>query len=1025
MCRFLSLVCFLSAYCSSAFSQFQMPVYNVTSFRPAQSGTEVGQAVDNNDETIYHSDWDIDAIPDTLTFYFSSMVAGVNRIEYTPRTSGSNGIWTRVDILYATRSDPDHFEALSPSPLDWELSNNKKNVELSTEIAEPYAIKLVVLAAYGNFSSCAEMRFWGSEPLRPDGSEDCIIDVSGIDSPGDIKISVKKEGSGASSYQPGENIEKSFDSDLSTLYHSNYNEGESAFPVELIYHFEAKPQIDYFIYYPRADGGSNGFFGAISVYYNTDDSGTGAEYIHLLDYDLDENGLATKVPFPVTLEPNNIKITVKNGAGDFASCAEMAFYRKSGNSSGGHPYAAIFANSLYSRLHDNVTQNMIDTIGSTFYRSLAQCIFNGSYNLNIRERTYGAFESLSQLSRKLKTSRYDAFENATGLVFEAGQKVVLFVEGQPSDPLYLRVRDFADEEDPDDHTYQLDEGINTLVMNGRGLGYISYYSREPDLAVLVKINIVNGKINGYFDPQIHNNDDWVRLMTNNAYPKIDIIGRYTHLVYDKIPLRQNSPFDGISLINLYDTIVNWQKIQNGIYKYGIKYDNRILSESGTGGGWYASDMGIHLDLTWGPESITNATQLSLWGIPHEFGHVNQIRPGLRWIGMTEVTNNIYSLWAYYKLNKVNERYTRLESEEFTNGSGTQQRAGNRFNAFLDATHINRNALQDFDEDYHFRVLIPFWQLQLYYQVAGACRNAPELTHEEHPDVLGIDYAHWYGVVAEKVRNTDVTGMSNGELILSFVRNTCDAVQEDLTDFFVNTGFLRPIDKDIDDYGIGRLTVTQAQIDAVIAAIKAQYPNKPVSPVISYISAHSVEMFKYRQPLDGSTGDGVELVEDDGAPYLLIDHDIWKNAVAYEAYDSTDRMIHITITGTGDLTNKTTYVQYPEGAYKVYAIGYNGQKILVYPKETVSAKRPVGNTGLKVFPNPVMSGSAIRLQPADIRDPYRLEIYDSAGRLIYTDNNSIKEINDGLMKSWVNQPAGSYFVRLNSNEASYLASFIVQ
>jgi len=1020
----LKNICLLLAISFSAnwiFSQNPIPAYYVSSYRPAQGGSEAGATIDGDDGSIYHSDWDINAIPDTLTFYFSPLVPSVNRMEYTPRQSGLNGVWTRVDILYSTQTNPTHFERLFIKPEDWELNNEKKTIDLSFNLKDPYAIKFAVLAAEGNFSSCAEMRFWGAEPLRPDGSEDCIIDAGDIHITDDLKISISAGGSLASSYQPWENIEKSFDGDHTTLYHSNYDQGEAAFPIDLIYHFEGKPAMDYFIYYPRNDGGSNGFFGQASVYYNTEDGGT---YTHLTDYDFGMEGLPVRVYFPSTIQAYNIKIVVYNGAGGFASCAEIEFYKKTSIGPGGFEYAAIFENDLYSGVRNNVTQNMIDTISSPFFRSLAQCIFNGSYNHSIRVRSYTAFESLARLSSRLKTSRYDAYENATGLVFEEGQKAVLFVKGMGAEPVYLRIRDFADEEDPADHVYQLVEGKNVLTMQGSGLAYISYYSEMPQHSAPVTINITNGKINGYFDPREHTSRDWLNLMSNSAYPKFDIVGEYTHLVYDKAALRQNSPFDGSHLIRLYDTIVNWQKIQAGIYKYGHDYPNRMLAVSGTGGGWYAGGLGVHLDLTWGPESVTDANRLDLWGIPHEFGHINQIRPGLRWIGMTEVTNNIHSLWAYYKLNKVNKKYTRLESEEFTNGSGTQERAGNRFNAFIDATHIGRNALQDFDEDYHFRVLIPFWQLQLYYQVAGACRDAPELTYEEDPDVPGVDYAHWYGIVAEKVRNTDVSGMSNGELLLSFVRNTCDAVQEDLTGFFANTGFLQPIDKDIDDYGIGRLTVTQAQIDATTTAIKAQYPNKPVSPVISYISAHSVDMFKYRRFLDGSTGDGVELVEDDGAPYLLVDHNIWKNAVAYEAYDSTDRMIHVTITGTGDLTNKTTYVQYPEGAYKVYAIGYNGQKILVYPKETVSTKRSNGNTGLKIFPNPVMSGNTIRLEPVDIRDPYRLEIYDPAGRLIYTDNNNIKEINNGLMRSWANRPAGSYFVRLNSKQSSYLTSFIV-
>ena len=33
-----------------------------------------------------------------------------------------------------------------------------------------------------------------------------------------------------------------------------------------------------------------------------------------------------------------------------------------------------------------------------------------------------------------------------------------------------------------------------------------------------------------------------------------------------------------------------------------------------------------------------------WGPAHEVGHCNQTRPGLKWSGLTEVSNNIMSLF---------------------------------------------------------------------------------------------------------------------------------------------------------------------------------------------------------------------------------------------------------------------------------------------------------------------------------------------------------------------------------------------
>ncbi len=1001
-----------------------MSVYNASSFRPGQGGEEVGNAFDNNDETIYHSRYDLNAVPDTLTFYFNRNVTGINKIEYTPRKVGYNGIWTEVDILYSKRANPGYFIKLNSDPIIWDLDNEVKTVNLDFTIENVFAIRFAVNEAYGNFSSCAEMRFFGPQPELPDGSVDCSLDASTLKGNQDIKINIDAAGSSASSFQYFENIEKSFDGDFSTLYHSNYNAGEDAFPIDLIYHFTAKPEIDYFIYYPRSDGGYNGFFGATSVYYNTDVSGTGADYVHLLDYDFKMEGLPIKINFPATLKINNIKIVVKNGAGGFASCAEMEFYKNNIGNTQVFEYSQIFDDALYTYLRPTVTQAMIDTISSPFYHQLAQCIYSNTYNRLMRFREYSAFESTGQLSGKLKTDRYDAYENATGILFEKGENAVIFAGEIKDSPVYLRVRDFADEENPTDHIYLLQDGRNVITMKDRGLAYISYFADQPNAARPLLIHIASGKINGYYDPYWHNQDDWTTYLANSAYPKIDIVGGLVHLVFDKKDLRQNSPFDGNSLIQLYDTIANWQKIQMGLYKFNYNYSNHILCESGTGGGWYAGGIGVHLDLTWGSASITNARQLELWGIPHEFGHINQIRPGLKWIGTTEVTNNIYAIWASYKLNKEGKRFTRLEEESFQNGPGSKWWAGNRFNIYLDSNYIHKKALQDVANDYHFRVLVPFWQLELYYQLAGACRNAAELTYQEFPNISGIDYAHWYAIVAEKVRQTDSESLTNGERLLNFVKYTCEAVQEDLSDFFINSGFLRPIDKDIDDYGVGRLTVTQNQIDALVTHLRASFPNKPVSPVLQYISAHSMEMYKHQLPLSGITGEGVSLIADDGIPYLRIDHSEWKNAVAYETYDSTNTLIHVTITGTADLSNHTTSVLYADNSYKVYAIGFDGSKILVYPKQQSNSVRDKIKMGLKVFPNPATEGRSIQIETGDAITAYQMDVCDSLGRTVLSGMGNVDKLNF-LLKNDLRIMPGTYFVKLTDKNIIISSSFTIQ
>ena len=89
---------------------------------------------------------------------------------------------------------------------------------------------------------------------------------------------------------------------------------------------------------------------------------------------------------------------------------------------------------------------------------------------------------------------------------------------------------------------------------------------------------------------------------------------------------------------------------------------------------------------------------------------------------------------------------------------------------------------------HFVKLCPLWQLLLYYR-----------------EIVGGEKRDWYGDVAEIVRNTDESQLTNGQLQLNFMRNTMDVVKEDLTDFFIQAGMLKPIDKDIEIHAIKLLS----------------------------------------------------------------------------------------------------------------------------------------------------------------------------------------------------------------------------
>ena len=90
----------------------QIIASSVTSSVPPQPGNEPSKCIDGDDNTIFHTRWDINGIPDTLDFYFAH-VQNINSIEYTPRLTGLNGVWGNIEIWYSTVAAPTIFSKIT------------------------------------------------------------------------------------------------------------------------------------------------------------------------------------------------------------------------------------------------------------------------------------------------------------------------------------------------------------------------------------------------------------------------------------------------------------------------------------------------------------------------------------------------------------------------------------------------------------------------------------------------------------------------------------------------------------------------------------------------------------------------------------------------------------------------------------------------------------------------------------------------------------------------------------------------
>ncbi|QNN40819.1 Ig-like domain-containing protein [Pedobacter roseus] len=924
------LMLLLAFICANVFAQNPVLPVGVTTVRPVAA--DVMRCIDGDTKTLYESEEYANAMPDTLSFYFSG-ASSINEITYTPRNDGlSYGRWQKISVYHNTQADP----AVYVADGSFTMANNTavKTLNLAAAMVKPFIVRVVVTSAVLNESTCAEINFYSAEVQANQPVADCQNPTAEDFSPlSDVQVAVAS--AVANTFHDNSmNLAKSIDGNLTTFYQSKYSTPafvvSDSNPAVLTYNFTGNNNIDLIKYIPRT-GTTNGNFGRGEIWYATT---TNATLTKLMNFDAGLSSSPSSFGFPQRLvNVTQIVLRVFSGVGNYASCAEMQFFKS--NSIG--VLTDIFADDLYSSLKPGVSQAQISAITSPFFKALAQCLYNRTYQNKFRVQNYKAYIAPSTVASALRVYGFSNFENPTGISFKANTKAVIFV-GSNAAPPVLKVCDFAtDYKDPtpSPDSYPLKAGLNVIDILHDGLGYISYYSNVPQADV--KIHIATGEVNGYFDPTTDTDAEWVDYLNNNIYKYLDIKGKYIGLNFNKRALFVNNPQEGKSLINAYDKIVEQEYTLQGFFKYNIAPKNHIFARTvPTGvllGGSPGALFGIYNGIG---ESYTHPNKLSAWGTAHEIGHVLQTPRGMEWIGMGETTNNIHSLYNQYVIGKEFPGATRYEGEE-TDYKDNKNLVAGRYSKYF-ANFLTNNNYYEAGE-----LLPPFWQLELYYMFAGASKKLPTLKDRLNgisAPTTGPDVAYGLADIYQRVRQTSEAGVTDGQHMLNFVKYACDAFQEDLTDFFKEIGFIRPIDRDVKDYGTRRLTITQSQIDATITEVKAKNYPKPVSPVLRYISARSVNAFKDRLTVVGTNMVGVTLA----GTKLNIDNSKWLNVVAFETYSGTN-LIEMAIPGTGDGTNATTKVLYPAGATAVFAVSYDGSKKQVYPTEVVlSPVLAVAKTG---------------------------------------------------------------------------------
>ncbi len=577
----------------------------------------------------------------------------------------------------------------------------------------------------------------------------------------------------------------------------------------------------------------------------------------------------------------------------------------------------LFSGNLYGAPVKKLNIKKVNKVQDSLVRETLTQMLKGEYPYEYRIQEYKNYLSPRLLADKLKTSPYSQFENPTGIFFSKGKDIVFIVDNYQGDDIQLRIANFGKE--GGSSVYNLVSGINVITPTNSGNGYIQYFTSSDVKKEKVKIHIIGGRVNGYFDISRHNNEDWKKLLSSAPGEILDIMGSRVQLAYSVESLKKYCPDNGVRLISLYDSIVSIQHSIMGLNKYKCVPENHMFGRVIWQGFMHADGMGAAFhDNTMVQLADPEKIGTNLWGIAHEFGHVNQVRPWMKWVGTTEVTNNIYSVWSQYVFHPTAPK---LEREVLKDYDGRV--AGGRITAYMESAFINkqewltqagpdrwdRSRPRDWGGD-HFVKLVPLWQLQLYYALAG------EGNSWYHPD--------FYADIFIKAIQKDGKPANDAEAQLHFIRTACDVTQTDLTDFFTYSGMLLPIDKWVDDYTCAQMTITESDI-AAVKQYASKY-KKQETPAMHYITANSIDYYKNKLPVAGKFNEGIELKD----KYLIVDHHIWKNVVAFETYEN-NQLVKIAFAGAGSNDNQSTLVRYPDNATRVEAVAWDGKRSLVYGK----------------------------------------------------------------------------------------------
>ena len=606
------------------------------------------------------------------------------------------------------------------------------------------------------------------------------------------------------------NLEMSYDGNKKTYFNSAF--GQVSYPFSIRYELEKGHTLNSIVYTPRTDSGNKwGSFDQFTVEVSTADKPD--DFVKIGDY---ARGNGVHTPFTIKLsspveDAKFVRFIITKAYEDRVSCAEMEFYEASSNK---FDPAAIFADNMGLQLKAGVTEKQIKQIPNEYLKELGLALLSGNYESAYRLADYRPYQNPAVMATRNKTSKYSLRDNPTGIYAKADETLAVFVgDIYEGGKVSMLIQDLNGGYN-NSKTYELSEGYNEITVEVGGLIYIlNHVNDDIPLrledadndqkrnieAKTVKVHFANGKVNGYFDIQKNKESDWAQIRDNAKYQEIDVLGEYSHLTWRISDFKKYNTEITKTIENL-DRLVYLEEEFMGLVKYDKMFNNRMhfsidykakspnASDYRTvynAGDYYAEPFCK-------PENFPTRC----WGPAHEVGHCNQTRPGLKWSGLTEVSNNIMSLFIQTSFG----RPCKLLVDGCTLKDEKDQTLGTYNNIYQGATSLivdgkRPHCLPGIANITRETQLVPFWQLKLYMI-----------------DVLEkTDFYHRLYEYFRTHESPSDKGENQGMNQLDFVRQVCDISGLNMLDFFEKWGFLYPVKTTLNDYGNKAFEITEEQI----------------------------------------------------------------------------------------------------------------------------------------------------------------------------------------------------------------------